>query len=125
MAKAGACRKGINYVPAGLVVSRTQGRFRMMSSGRLLAVGAAVLGAGVLLWVTRLAYVWQSGRQFWNWAGMSGVIVSVAGLIILLVGWVVPKEKMPVRQIQVGGDRSTNFQASGDINFPGSDRTAK
>jgi hypothetical protein len=96
-----------------------------MSSGRLLAVGAALLGAGVLLWVTRLAYVWQSGGQFWNWVGTSGVIVSVAGLVILLLGWTVPKEKTPVRQIQVGGDRSTNFQASGDISFPGSERPGK
>jgi hypothetical protein len=94
----------------------------MMSSGRLLAVGAALLAAGTLFWVTRLAYVWQSGGQFWNWAGTSGVVVSVVGLVILLVGWMVPKDKTPAQQIQVGGDRSTNFQAGGDINFPGTDR---
>jgi hypothetical protein len=95
----------------------------MMSSGRLLAVGTALLGAGALFWVARLAYVWQNGGQFWNWAGILGVIVSAVGVVVLFAGWIVPREETPARQIQTGGDRSTNFQAGGDINLPGPGRS--
>ena len=39
----------------------------MMSPGRWLAVGSAVLGVGALLAISWFIYVRQSDAGFWSW----------------------------------------------------------
>ena len=50
----------------------------MISSGRLLAVGGAILGVGAPLAVSWLIYAIQSKTSFWSWPGIAGL--GVAGL---------------------------------------------
>jgi hypothetical protein len=97
-----------------------------MSSGRWIAVGSAILGAGVLLAVSWFVYVRQAHEGFWSWPGMLGVIITGVGFAMLLVGFVMPKEdsEAPIRQVQQGGNHSTNLQAGRDIRF-GPDRSGE
>lgn len=93
----------------------------MMSSGRWLAVGSAVLGVGALLAVSWLIYAIQSRTSFWTWPGVTGVAVAAVGFVVLAVGFVMPtdEERVPVQQTLHAGPRSTNVQAGRDINFGG------
>jgi hypothetical protein len=91
----------------------------MMSAGRWVAVGGALLGVGGALAIARLAYIWQNGGRFWDLLSTLGVVVAGLGFLIMIVGWVMPKEEpSPSSQVQVGGDRSTNIQAGRDITLP-------
>jgi hypothetical protein len=89
----------------------------MMSSGRWLAMGSALLGVGALLAVTWLVYSLQSHVAFWGWPGTVGVIVAGVGFVVLVTGFVMPKEdgQASVQQRQRGGNRSINLQAGHDI----------
>jgi hypothetical protein len=94
----------------------------MMSSGRWLAMGSALLGVGALLAVSWLVYGRQSHTAFWSWPGTAGVVLAGVGFVALVVGFVMPKEEGQVsgQQHQHGGDRSMNLQAGRDIKI-GSD----
>jgi hypothetical protein len=92
----------------------------MLSSGRLLSVGGSLFGAGVVIAVGWLVYVDQDHISFWSWLGILGVVIGRLGLIILVAGWVIPDknegEITPlVKQVQRGGNLSTNYQAGRDI----------
>lgn len=88
----------------------------MMSADRSVQVGGAVLALGGAVVIARLAYVWAapSGR-FWDVWAMLGVIVGGLGLVIMVVGWVMPSNESSPSQVQAGGERSTNLQAGRDI----------
>jgi hypothetical protein len=91
----------------------------MMSASRWIPIGGALLGVGGALAIARLAYVWQNGGHFWDVLSTLGVVVAGLGFVIMIVGWVMPKEEpSSPSQVQIGGDRSTNIQAGRDINFP-------
>jgi hypothetical protein len=91
----------------------------MMSAGRWVAVGAALFGVGAALAIARLSYVWQSGGRFWDVLAAVGVVAAGLGLVVMIIGWVMPKKDSPLpTQIQIGGDRSTNIQAGRDITLP-------
>jgi hypothetical protein len=98
----------------------------MMSSGRWLAMGSALFGAGVLLAVSWLVYARQSHVGFWGWPGTVGVVVAGVGFVALVVGFLMPKEDggASVEQRQRGGNRSINLQAGHDIKI-GSDGTGE
>jgi hypothetical protein len=90
----------------------------MMSAGRWIAVGGALLGVGAALAIARLAYIWQGGGHFWDLLSTLGVAVAGLGFLIMIVGWVMPKDELSSpSQVQAGGDRSTNIQAGRDINL--------
>jgi hypothetical protein len=89
----------------------------LRSSGRWLAVGAAVLGVGAILAVSWLVYAQQSRTGFWSWEGSAGVVIAGVGLIMLIVGFVMPGNEDAVRLVQHAGNRSRNFQAGRDINI--------
>jgi hypothetical protein len=91
----------------------------MMSSARWLAVGGVVLSVGALLAVSWLIYVMQSHTRFWSWPGTCGVVISGVGFMMLIVGFVMPKDESPVRLVQRGGKNSLNIQAGRDINLRG------
>jgi tetratricopeptide (TPR) repeat protein len=65
----------------------------MMSSGRWLAVGGAVLGVGALLAVSWLIYAIQSKTSFWAWPGITGLAIAAVGFVALVVGFVVPADE--------------------------------
>jgi hypothetical protein len=88
-----------------------------LSSDRLLAFGGSVLGAGATLAVGWLVYALQSHTSFWAWPGTLGVVTSACGALMLIVGFVMPKDELPVRQVQRSGNNSVNFQAGGDIDL--------
>ena len=75
------------------------------------------LGAGVV--VARLAYVWASPHShFWGLWPVLGLIVGGLGLVVMLIGWVMPEDKSAsAGQIQKSGNRSRNLQAGRDIIF--------
>lgn len=88
----------------------------MMSADRSVQVGAAFLALGGAVVIARLAYVWAaSSGRFWDVWAVLGVIVGGLGLVIMVVGWVMPSNESSPSQVQVGGDRSTNLQAGRDI----------
>jgi hypothetical protein len=89
----------------------------MMSSGRWRDLGSAVLGVGALLAVGWLIYARQSHTSFWAWPGTAGVVIFGVGFVILIIGFVMPKDDERGQQIQLGGDRSTNLQAGRDIHI--------
>jgi hypothetical protein len=91
----------------------------MMSADRSVQAGAALLGLGGAAVIARLAYVWtSSSSHFWDVWAVLGVIVGGLGLVIMVVGWVMPSKEPSPSQFQVGGDKSTNIQAGRDITFP-------
>lgn len=77
----------------------------MRSFDRWLAVGTAVLGVGALLAVSWLVYAKQNDTSFWSWPGTAGVVIGGVGFVMLIVGFVMPKEKQPTQQIQRPGYR--------------------
>lgn len=90
----------------------------MLTSGRWLALGGAILGVGALLAVSWLIYAIQSKTSFWSWPGILGVAVAGVGLVALAVGFVMPDEKgnqASPQQHQQGGPHSVNLQAGRDI----------
>jgi hypothetical protein len=89
----------------------------MMSGDRSVQVGAAVLGVGAAVVIARLAYVWTSPHShFWDVWAVLGLVLGGLGLVIMVIGWVMPKqESEPHSQVQKGGARSTNLQAGLDI----------
>jgi hypothetical protein len=94
----------------------------MLSSGRWTALGSAILGVGALLATSWLIYAIQSKASFWSWPGIVGVAVAGVGLVILVVGFVIPddekpesKKQAPPQMRQRGGPHSVNFQAGHDI----------
>jgi hypothetical protein len=89
-----------------------------MSSGRWLAVGSALFGAGVLLVVGWLVYVSSNHTSFWSWEGTLGVALSAIGALMLVIGFVMPKDESSVHLVQRGGANSVNIQAGRDINLP-------
>jgi hypothetical protein len=93
----------------------------MMSSGRWLAVGSAILGVGALLAVSWLIYAIQGNDNFWSWPGITGVAVATVGLVALAVGFVMPKdeERAAAQQSLHAGSHSTNLQAGRDIKLGG------
>ena len=93
----------------------------MMSSGRWLAVGSAILGVGALLVVSWLIYVIQSKTSFWSWPGITGVAVATVGFVVLTVGFVMPKDEERARAQQTlhAGSHSMNLQAGRDIKLDG------
>lgn len=91
----------------------------MMSADRSVQVGAALLGLGSAAVIARLAYVWSASGHFWDVWAVLGVVVGGLGLVIMVVGWVMPSKESSPSQIQVGGARSTNIQAGRDITLPG------
>ena len=97
-----------------------------MSSSRWIAVGSALLGVGVLIAVSWLVYVRQAHEGFWSWLGTAGVIVAGVGLVMLITGFLMPKdnEMETVRQVQIGGSNSRNIQAGRNIKF-GNDKSGE
>jgi hypothetical protein len=89
----------------------------MTSPGRWLTVGSAVLGVGALLAISWLIYVQQSGHNFWSWPGTTGTVIGGIGIVMLLVGLVLPKDEPIVHQVQHGGNQSVNLQVGRDINL--------
>jgi peptidoglycan/LPS O-acetylase OafA/YrhL len=90
----------------------------MLSSGRWMTLGGAVLGVGALLAVSWLIYAIQSKTNFWSWPGIVGVAVAAVGLVALVVGLVMPAEEekqASPQQRQHGGPHSVNLQAGRDI----------
>ena len=75
----------------------------MMSAGRWIAVGGALFGVGGALAITRLAYIWQNGGDFWDVLSILGVVATALGLVLMLVGWMMPKEESssPSRQVAI------------------------
>ena len=65
----------------------------MMSSGRWLAVGSAILGVGALLAISWFIYATQNRAHFWSWPGTTGVAVAAAGFIALVVAFMMPKDE--------------------------------
>ncbi len=90
----------------------------MMSADRSVNVGAALLVVGVAAVLARLSYVWTSGGHFWDVWFVVGVVVAGLGLVIMVVGWVMPSKESSPSQVQVGGDKSMNIQAGRDIILP-------
>jgi peptidoglycan/LPS O-acetylase OafA/YrhL len=93
----------------------------MLSSGRLMAFGSAILGAGALLAVSWLIYAITNKTDFWSWPGIAGVAVAGVGLVALVVGFLMPEdeEQAPVQQRQRAGSHSVNLQAGRDIKLDG------
>ena len=93
----------------------------MMSSGRWLAVGSAILGVGALLAVSWLIDAFQSKTSFWSWPGIAGMVVAGVGFVALIIGFVMPKdeERAAAQQSQHAGSHSTNLQAGRDIRLGG------
>jgi hypothetical protein len=89
----------------------------MLSSGRWLALGSAILGVGGLLVVSWLVYAIQSKTSFWSWPGIVGVTVAGIGFVALGVGFVLPKDEEHAsrQQRQRAGSHSVNLQAGRDI----------
>jgi hypothetical protein len=89
----------------------------MMSGDRTVQVGGAILalGAGVVL--ARLGYVWATPHShFLGLWPVLGLIVGALGLVVMLIGWVMPGDKSASpSQVQKSGDRSNNLQAGRDI----------
>jgi hypothetical protein len=90
-----------------------------------MALGGAILGAGVLIWIT-WGVLRPSGRDFWSWIGISGVALTVIGAVVLIVGFVMPEDqddKTQVSQPQTltSGSNSTNAQAGRDAFQAGRD----
>jgi peptidoglycan/LPS O-acetylase OafA/YrhL len=93
----------------------------MRSPDRWLAVGGTIFGAGALLVISWLIYAIQSKTNFWSWPGITGVAVAVAGLVALVVGFVMPKDEgsAAAQQSMHAGAHSKNFQAGRDIKLSG------
>jgi hypothetical protein len=87
----------------------------MMSSGRWLAIGSAVLGAGALLAVGWLIYARQSDTSFWAWPGTAGVVTTGVGFVTMIIGFVMPKDEgaQPAAAVSVAG--SPYGQAIGQV----------
>jgi len=95
----------------------------MRSSGQWMTLGTAVMGAGVLIWVTWLI-LRPAGQDFWSWIGIVGVAVTVAGAAALIFGFVKhdehkDKPQPADRQSLISGSHSTNLQAGRDIKLGG------
>jgi hypothetical protein len=90
----------------------------MMSADRSVAVGAALLGLGGAAVIARLAYDWAANGHFWSVWTVLGVVIGGLGLVIMVVGWVMPSKESLPRQVQLGGNGSTNIQAGRDITLP-------
>ena len=90
----------------------------MMSADRSVEVGAALLGLGGATVIARLAYVWAASGHFWDVWTVLGVVIGGLGLVIMVVGWVMPSKEPLPGQVQLGGARSTNIQAGRDITLP-------
>jgi hypothetical protein len=95
----------------------------MRSSGQWMTLGGAVMGAGVLIWVTWLI-LRPTGQDFWSWIGIAGVAVTVGGAAALIFGFVKhdeheDKPPSPDRQSLRSGSHSTNLQAGRDIKLGG------
>jgi hypothetical protein len=80
-------------------------------------MGSAVLGVGALLAITWFVYALQSHISFWSWPGMVGLIIGAFGALMLILGFVMPGDELPVHQAQRGGNNSVNLQAGRDINL--------
>lgn len=93
----------------------------MMSSGRWLAVGSAILSVGALLAVSWLIYAIQSKTDFWAWPGITGVAIAAVGLVALVAGFVMPKDEEPATAQQTlhAEAHSMNLQAGRDIVYNG------
>ena len=92
-----------------------------------MTLGAAIFGAGVLIWVTWLI-LRPSGQDFWSWIGIVGVALTIAGAVSLMIGFVMPDEhedesQLPERQSLKSDSPSINVQAGRDILQAGRDIT--
>jgi hypothetical protein len=85
----------------------------MISSGRWIGVGAAVLSVGALFVIT---WIVSSGHQsFWSWEGTLGTVLSGVGILMMATGFFLPDETSAPKLEQHGGANSTNYQAGRDI----------
>lgn len=95
---------------------------RIFSSERWLVVGGAILGAGALLAISWFIYIIQAqkNQSYWSTPGVIGATVSGVGLIMLVIGFFLPKEgkeEPHSSQVQHGKRNSINLQAGRDIRF--------
>ncbi|MDG6101172.1 hypothetical protein Daura_00425 [Dactylosporangium aurantiacum] len=96
---------------------------------RLMPLGTTLASLGGSLAVGFLIYTLQdSSRTFWRWPGFLGIAILIIAIIVLIAGFLAPADKSgpaetapQTNQKQVGGDRSTNYQAGRDIKITGSD----
>lgn len=89
----------------------------MAHKGVVKAVGGFLAGGGASLAVGYLLYVLEFGGSFWRWPGWIATALCIVGLVLSIFA----REQesgggeAKVRQKQVGGHGSTNFQAGRDL----------
>jgi hypothetical protein len=75
-----------------------------------MGVGATVAAA---YWIYTLQAPAAGG--FWQVPGFASVAVGAVGFVMLVIGLFGGDKATTPRQVQRGGDNSTNIQAGGDI----------
>lgn len=89
----------------------------------MVQAGAAVTGLGGTVTVAAATYILSNSLSFLNWTFAGTVAIIAIGLILMIVGIMLPeKDKKGDFQgmSQSAGDNSNNIQAGRDISLNGS-----
>lgn len=90
-----------------------------MSNEKLMQLGGALSGLGGTAAVAYWVYTLETEHQqsFWNLPGIAGLIVTIIGLLMLVIGFMGREGASQPAQNQNSGNVSRNYQAGGDINI--------
>jgi glucose uptake protein GlcU len=91
----------------------------MTGSEKCVAIGTLVSGLGGALLVAYFIYSLESTVSFWTWPGLLAIILTSVGLLIIVVGALIPNNEATQRQ--AGGRNARNMQAGRDIVIKGGD----
>lgn len=106
-------------IPASSIASRsvlTTDRYGsdVSTPDKLVAAGGVVVGLGGALGVAYYIYSLETGQSFLSWPGVSALIATGIGILLLVVG-LFRRDTHAAGQRQRGGKGSTNYQAGGDM----------
>lgn len=97
-----------------------------MSNEKLMQLGGALSGLGGAVAVAYWVYTLEAEprQSFWDVPGITGVVVTVIGLVMLLFGFMGREPNSQPVQRQNAGKNSKNYQAGRDITVGKGDGSA-